>query len=132
MPAENMLTFVISPAPLTGSPSTTTDSNGVYNFTNEAFGNFTVFATNPVNGDHGQSSSQIQANGQLRTVNIQLTGFGTLTVHVINSSGQSVSGAAVTVNSAGGTLNGTTASTGTKALRPDIWDCSCIGGIGPA
>lgn len=106
------ITVTISPAPLTGSASTTTDSNGVYNFTNEAFGSFTVFATNPANGDHGQSSSQIQANGQLRTVNIQLTGFGTLIAHVVNSSNQAVANAAVTLNSAGGTLNGTTDSSG--------------------
>lgn len=112
----------ISPAPLTGSAVTTTNANGVYNFQNEAYGGFAVYANNTANGDRGQASSQIQINGQLRTVNVTLNGFGSLTVKVVDVSSNPVPSAAVTVYNSptNTTYTGTTDSTGT-ALFSNIF-----------
>ena len=105
----------ISPAPLTGSAITTTDVNGVYNFQNVAYGGFAVYAVNTANGDRGQASSQIQINGQLRTVDVSLTGFGNLTVKVIDVNSNPIANAAVTLTteSIAGTYTGTSDATGT-------------------
>lgn len=87
----------ISPVPLTGSATTTTDASGNYTFSNVPFGGFTVYAVNTANGDRGQVSGQIQANGQQRVLNFSLTGFGTVTVKVQDSNGNAISGAAIRV-----------------------------------
>jgi hypothetical protein len=100
----------LSPAPLTGSATTITNANGVYNYQNVPYGGFTVYASNTTNGDRGQASSQIQINGQLRTVNVTLNGFGNLTVKVVDVTGNPIANAAVTVNN--GTIG--TVYTGTS------------------
>ena len=88
----------LSPAPLTSSATTVTNASGVYNYQNVPYGGFTVYASNATNGDRGQTSSQIQINGQLRTVNVTLNGFGNLTVKVVDVTGNPIANAAVTVN----------------------------------
>jgi len=109
----------IVPAPLTGSATTTTNASGGYSFQNVPFGTFTVYATNPANGDLGQASSEIQTNGQLRTVNIDLTGFGNVTVKVLNSASAPIAGAAVTVTDStnGANYTANTDSTGTAQFN---------------
>jgi protocatechuate 3,4-dioxygenase beta subunit len=104
----------LSPPPLTGSAVTTTNSSGVYSFQNVPYGNFGVTANNPANGDFGSATGQIQINGQQRTLNFSLTGFGTVTVKVLDSNSNPVTGASVTVDaSANGKIyTGTTDSTG--------------------
>ncbi len=87
----------LSPAPLSGSAITTTDSAGHYSYAVVAIGGFTVYASNTTNGDRGQASSQIQTNGQARTVNVTLNGFGNLTVLVTNANSVAVANAAVTL-----------------------------------
>ncbi|ADW69524.1 carboxypeptidase regulatory-like domain-containing protein [Granulicella tundricola] len=116
-PAPNV-TVTISPAPFTGTATTTTDSNGVYNFPNQPFGNFTVYATLASTGDQGQTNSQIQANGQLRTVNITLNGFGNLTVKVVDSGNNKIAKAALTVynNTIGKQYTATADATGTAVF----------------
>ncbi len=108
----------ISPAPLTGSATVNTDANGTYLFSNEPFGGFTVTATNSANGDTGSASGQIQANGQLRTVNITLNGFGTLVVRVVDGNSSAVPNASVSINnfSVGTKYSGKTDSTGTATF----------------
>jgi hypothetical protein len=109
----------LTPSPLSGSAITTTNASGGYSFQNVPYGNFTVTATNPANGDFGQASSEIQTNGQLRTVNFNLTGFGNVTVKVINSASTPIAGAAVTVNDSanGANYSANSDSTGTAQFN---------------
>ena len=106
--------LALNPAPLTGSVSTLSDSSGHYSYSNVAVGGFTVYASDITNGDLGQASSQIQTIGQLRTINVNLNGFGTLVVTVKNPSGNTVAGAGVslTTNNTGNHYNGTTNGAG--------------------
>jgi hypothetical protein len=106
--------LTLSPAPLTGSATITSASDGTYSYSNVPLGGFTVYATNKTTGDLGQASSQIQAIGQLRTVNITLNGFGNLAVTVHSTDGSVVPGATVnvTTNNTGNKYSGTTDATG--------------------
>ncbi len=99
----------LSPAPLNGSATTTSDANGMYTFANVNFGSFTVTATNPMTGDSGTATGAIQVNGQLRTINIAFVGKGNLLVKVVSQSGSAVSNAAVKVV---GLNTGTTVASG--------------------
>ena len=110
------LPVTISPAPLTGTATVNTDSNGIYSFQNVPIGNFSVSAQNPANGDSGQASSQIQTNGQLRTVNITLHGFGNLTVKLLDGNNNAFSGATITVSDNGSTFRGASDSTGSATF----------------
>jgi len=112
------ITVTLSPAPLTGSAVTTTDASGNYSYSIVAIGGFTVYASNPANGDRGQANGQIQTNGQLRTVNVTLNGFGNLTINVVNSNATPVANASVTVqnNSLGDRYTGKTDTSGTLVL----------------
>jgi Bacterial TSP3 repeat/Carboxypeptidase regulatory-like domain/Bacterial Ig-like domain (group 2) len=107
------------PAPLTGGAVTTTNANGVYSYQNVGFGGFTVFASNTATGDLGQANSQIQINGQLRTVNVTLNGFGNLTVKVFDASSNPIANAAVSVTSQniGTRYTGTSDATGTAQFN---------------
>ena len=104
----------LSPAPLTGNAVTNTDANGHYSYAVVAIGGFTVYASNTADGDRGQASSQIQTNGQARTVNVTLNGFGNLTVLVTNANSVPVANAAVTLTNQtiGNKYTGTSDSTG--------------------
>jgi hypothetical protein len=109
----------LSPAPLTGSAVTTTNASGVYTYLNVAYGGFTVYASNIATGDRGQANGQIQVNGQLRTINITLNGFGNLTVKVVDANSNPIPNAAVTVTNGtiGQVYTATADSTGTAQFN---------------
>ena len=111
--------MTLSPAPLTGSAVTTTNANGVYTYQNVAYGGFTVYASNTANGDRGQANGQIQVNGQLRTINVTLNGFGNLTVKVVDANSNPIPNAAVTVTngSIGQIYTGMADTTGTAVFN---------------
>jgi hypothetical protein len=104
----------LSPAPLTGSATTTTNASGQYSYSNVPVGPFTVTATNTANGDQGSAFGQIQTINQQRTLNVTLNGFGNLTVTVLSPSGTPVPDASVTVTTyaIGSTRNGSTNASG--------------------
>ncbi len=108
----------ITPAPLTGSAVTTTDANGKYSYASVPIGGFTVYANNLSNNDLGQASSSISTNGQIRTVNITLNGYGTLVVKVVDSTSKAVANASVIVQNQtqGKKYTATADSTGTATF----------------
>ena len=107
----------ISPAPLSGPASVTSDASGRYSFTLVPVGGFTVYASRTATGDTGQSSGTIQVSGQASTIDVRLTGFGSLTVKVVNASNAAIAGAAVTVQASNGTqYTGTTDASGSASF----------------
>ena len=108
----------LSSNPLFGSATTVTDANGQYHYNTVAIGGFTVYVANAANGDQGQASGQIQTNGQARTINVTMNGFGTLLVKVVNAAQTPVIGAAVTMQnqSIGTRYSAVSDSTGTATF----------------
>jgi len=108
----------LSSSPLFGSATTVTDGNGAYHYNTVAIGGFTVYAANTTNGDQGQASGQIQTNGQARTINVTLNGFGTLLVKVVNAAQTPVIGASVSLQNQtiGTRYSAVTDSTGTATF----------------
>jgi photosystem II stability/assembly factor-like uncharacterized protein len=97
--------------------STTTNSNGFYQFTNVAVGTYNVTATHA--GFFSSTQSATVTSGGTTTLNFKLATGGKLAGTVTNSSGASVSGA--TVNISGGSIATnvtlTTSSTGGYATN---------------
>lgn len=101
---------------LPGSNTSVTDSQGNYSFELVPLGSFTLDVTDPATGDRGRATNQINALGEVRTVNINLNGFGTVVVTVQDAVNNTISGAQVTLTSLtifGGTQSGTTQADGT-------------------
>jgi photosystem II stability/assembly factor-like uncharacterized protein len=110
-------------APISGATvsfsggSTTTDSNGFYQFTNVVAGTYNVTATHT--GFFSSTQSATVTSGGTTTLNFKLATGGKLAGTVKNSSGAAVSGA--TINISGGsvatTVTLTTSSTGAYATN---------------
>lgn len=108
----------LNPSPVTGSNLTTTDASGMYSYSFVRLGGFTVYASDPRNGDQGQSSGQIQTNGQQRVINLTLNGFGNLTVKVVDGNASATPGATISIRNSGTgtTYTGTADTTGTAVF----------------
>ena len=78
-----------------------TDDQGRYRFDFIPLGTYTFDATDPATGDRGRSTGALAAQDQVQTVNLNLTGFGSLRVLVRDGAGALVPGARVTVTSTG-------------------------------
>ena len=100
------------------SASTTTNTNGHYSFSGVPLVGFAVDVTN-INGDRGRTTGQLSSNGQSVTVNVRLTGFGTVNVTVQDASGNLIPNAQVTLTGEtqfGGTQKSSTQSNGTTTF----------------
>jgi uncharacterized repeat protein (TIGR01451 family) len=78
-----------------------TDDQGRYRFDFIPLGTYTFEATDPATGDRGRSTGTLAAQDQVQTVNVNLTGFGSIRVLVRDGAGALVPGARVTTTSAG-------------------------------
>jgi len=97
------------------SATTTTNASGHYSFTGVPLIGFAIDVTN-INGDRGRTTGQLSNNGQTLTLNIHLTGFGSVNVTVKDASGNLIPNAQVTLTGEtqfGGTQKSTTQSNGT-------------------
>ena len=114
--AQVLLCQVLSGVSCSGYSSTTAaNANGVYSFTGVPLVGFTVDVTN-TNGDRGRSTGQLSNNGQTVTLNVRLTGFGTVNVTVKDANGNLIPNAQLTLTGEtqfGGTLKTSTQSNGT-------------------
>jgi protocatechuate 3,4-dioxygenase beta subunit len=79
--------------------TTTTDANGNYSFNTVPIGNFTVVAQNLTLGDIVSGTGSLVTASQQVTLNLTLTGLGTLTITVLNASGAADVGAQITATS---------------------------------
>ncbi|MGA2534763.1 MAG: Ig-like domain-containing protein [Terracidiphilus sp.] len=96
--------------------TTTTDSNGYYEFDVLPVGTYQIAVTNPATGDQGAASGTISSQDQIVTVNVTLNGLGQVVVTVIDGGGNLIAGAQVALTSTtqfGGIQNGVTQSNGT-------------------
>ena len=96
--------------------TTTSDTQGNYAFAFVPLGVFAVDVTDPVTGDRGRTTNQVNANGQTRVVNVILNGTAQLTVTVQDAVGNLIANAQVNVQEQdpfGGSQSGTTQANGT-------------------
>jgi hypothetical protein len=93
-------------------PSTVrTDALGRYTFNLVPLGEFTADALDPTTGDRGRTTSQLNANGETRVVDIVLNGQGRVIVTVNDSANNPAGGVQVHLSSQtmfGGTLSSVT------------------------
>lgn len=109
---------------LSGSTNgtTTSDAQGHYTFNFVPLGSFSLNVTDPATGDLGRTNNQVNANGEIRTVNVILNGVGTVVVTVKDASGNLIGNAQVTIfeeEQFGGIQSGTTGNDGTVTF-PDV------------
>ena len=100
--------------------TTTSDSNGNYEFDVLPLGTYQIFVTNPATGDQGAASGTIASQDQVVTVNVSLNGLGQVVITVIDGGGNPVAGAQVTVTSQtvfASTQNGVSQSDGTVTFN---------------
>lgn len=98
----------------------TADGSGQYLFEAVPVGGFNVDATDGATGDRGHTSNQVNANGEIRTINLNLNGLGTVVVTVKDASNNLVSGATVYVQCYGNFYcyqQGTSAGDGTATFN---------------
>ncbi len=87
----------------------TTDSLGQYSFTFVPLGSYSIDVTDPATGDRGRAGTSIVSQDQIRTVNINLNGLGSVAVTVVDGGNVPVTGAQVSLTSQtqfGGTQTG--------------------------
>ena len=86
------------PVTISGSlnASTTTNALGQYSFSFVPLGQVTVDATDS-NGNHGRSSATVSATSQVINADVQFLGRGTVSGTVLDSTGNAVAGAAVSL-----------------------------------
>lgn len=114
---------VVAGAQVTVTPfglTTTTDTNGNYEFDILPVGTYRVSVTNSATGDQGSASGTISSQDQIVTVNVTLNGLGQVVVTVIDGGGNEIAGAQVALTSTtsfGGTQNGVTQSNGTVTFN---------------
>ena len=77
----------------------TTDVSGSFTMDDVSAGSFSISVIEPSTGDQGRGNGFISADGDTGTANISLNGQGTLTVTVVDGSGNPVSNAEVTFTS---------------------------------
>jgi hypothetical protein len=95
---------------------TTADAQGNYRFAFVPLGVFTIDVTDPITGDRGRITNQINANGQTAVINVVLNGTATVQVTVQDAAGNLIANAQVTVQEQdpfGGTRSGISQSDGT-------------------
>jgi plastocyanin len=100
--------------------STTTDAQGRYTVDFVPAGNFRVEVSDPATGDRGRATNQVNANGEIRTINVTLNGLGRVVVTVRDSANNLISGAQVRVDSQtqfGGSQTANTLADGTVTFE---------------
>jgi hypothetical protein len=106
----------VSPPPLAGPATVTTDAGGAFAFDPMPLGGFTLDALVPASGDRARAQDSLSVSGETRAIDLQLVGFGTVVVAVADTSSVPVSGVNVVLTSQtifGGTQNGATSAAGT-------------------
>ena len=98
--------------------TTQTSAQGSYTFNAVPVGPFTIVAQLASDGDEATSNGNLQSAGQQITLNLNLTGVGTVNVTVNNTSGNPDAGAQVTATSVfNSSYKGTTGQQGTVTLN---------------
>jgi hypothetical protein len=100
--------------------ATTTDAEGRYAVDFVPAGNFRVEVSDPATGDRGRATNQVNANGEIRTINVTLNGLGRVVVTVRDNANNLVGGAQVRVTSQtqfGGTQTAETLPDGTAVFE---------------
>ncbi len=98
-----------------------TGADGAFSLLAVPLGEFRLHATNPANGDQGETITRLVTANEVRTANVRLLGVGQVRVHAQDGAGQPVAGAEVTVTSQsqfGGDARGLTDAQGDAVIGP--------------
>ena len=100
--------------------TTTSDAQGRYTVDFVPVGGFRVEVLEPATGDQGRATNQVNANGDVRTINVTLNGQGRVVVTVRDNANNLVGGAQVRVTSQtqfGGTQTANSLADGTATFE---------------